>query len=557
MYGELPKTDVVFAACDSKYFLEHGQAFIYSANDVGKDTHVHIVNPTDDALSLAVLLNATTEVNTTFTFNDIELTGSAEETRTYYACLRFLVLPTIIRTAKKVLVLDIDGYIMNEFAVGDVSAAYFPREALPGTTGWEAEGTRVAAGAVYIADQKISEMIAEEIKKQPMRWFADQIALSRVFSRLKEIPELAKIGIFDAEFMDWEFKPNTKIWTGKGPRKHDNPKYLEKKREFTRLRFEIMNTQMVMLRPRLDIPFKKMGLVLANSVREPIRDHWQNFTDKIVYDARENGDEVLVCTSPRWMFNNTIQKWFDDGVATYVPHVEEHNWSGNAETLYYMQTVFPWLFTIDGKGWSGGMTALKTFNSTSNYTDDTFNKLSEYIKSGGSKFNHLQPNRKDLGFYTKYILIPLQLPHDETIKWHSDFSAEQFVENLCKWGQDQSIPLVFKGHPVNLAAMKPLKAIIEKYSNCYYTSEGNFQQMLEEAECVYVQNGGSGQEAMLLDKKVVVFADAEYNAAVIQGDINNLEGTWANLQQDDFEVRKQMYRRWYDWYGKLTYSSVR
>jgi len=154
-------------------------------------------------------------------------------------------------------------------------------------------------------------------------------------------------------------------------------------------------------------------------------------------------------------------------------------------------------------------------------------------------------------------LIPLQLPHDETIKWHSDFSAEQFVENLCKWGQDQSIPLVFKGHPVNLAAMKPLKAIIEKYSNCYYTSEGNFQQMLEEAECVYVQNGGSGQEAMLLDKKVVVFADAEYNAAVIQGDINNLGGTWANLQQDDFEVRKQMYRRWYDWYGKLTYSSVR
>jgi len=557
MYGELPKTEVVFAACDSKYFLEHGQAFVYSANDVGKNTHVHIVNPTDEALSLAVLLNATTKVGTTFSFNDVELNGSAEETRTYYACLRFLVLPTIIRTAKKVLVLDIDGYIMRDFNINDRAVAgYFPREPLAGTTGWEAEGTRVAAGAVYVAELRIAEMIAAEIKKQPLRWFADQIALSRVFSR-PELSDFSKIAIFDSQFMDWEFKSDTKIWTGKGPRKHDNPKYLEQKRKLSRLRFEIMNAQMVMLRPRLDIPFKKMGLVLANSVTEPIRAHWQNFTDKIIYNAKENGDRALVCTSPRWMFNNTIQRWFDDGVVTYVPHVEEHNWRGNAETLYYMQTVFPWLFTIDGKGWSGGMAALETFNPNSNYSEETFDELSSYIKAGGSKFNHLQPNRKDLGFYSKYIMIPLQLPHDETIKWHSKFSTEEFVEKLCRWGQEQSIPLVFKGHPVNLAAMKPLKAIIDKYSNCYYTSEGNFQQMLEEAECVFVQNGGSGQEAMLLDKKVVVFADAEYNAAVIQGDLNNLDNTWRVLQEDNYWERKQMYRRWYDWYGRLTYSSVR
>lgn len=557
MYGELPKTEVVFAACDSEYFLQHGQAFIYSANDVGKNVHVHIVNPTDKALSLAVLLNATTKVDTTFSFNDVELNGSAEETRTYYACVRFLVLPTIIQTAKKVLVLDIDGYIMSDFSIDRTSVAgYFPREPLAGTTGWEAEGTRVAAGAVYVAELRIAEMIADEIKKQPLRWFADQIALSRVFSR-PELKDLAKIAIFDSEFMDWEFKKNTKIWTGKGPRKYDNPKYLEKKREFTRLRFEIMNKVCLMLRPRLDIPFKKMGLVLANSVNEPIRAHWQNFTNKIVADAKDNGDEFLVCTSPRWMFNNTIQDWFEHGVTTYVPHVEKHNWKGNPQTLYYMQTVFPWLFTIDGDGWGGGMASLKTFNPDSNYSEETFDNLSSYIRRGGSKFKHLQPNRKNMGFGNEYILVPLQLPHDETIKWHSNFSTEEFVEKLCQWGQEQSIPVVFKGHPVNLGAMKFLKDIIGKYNNCHYTSEGNFQQMLEEAGCVFVQNGGSGQEAMLLDKKVVVFADAEYNAAVIQGDINNLDQTWFDLQKDNFDDRKKMYRRWYDWYGRLTYSSTR
>jgi hypothetical protein len=80
---------------------------------------------------------------------------------------------------------------------------------------------------------------------------------------------------------------------------------------------------------------------------------------------------------------------------------------------------------------------------------------------------------------------------------------------------------------------------------------------MENAEYVFVQNGGSGQEAMLLDKRVVVFAKAEYNAAVIEGDIDNLDLTWTRVVGDDWVKRKEMYRRWYDWYGRLTYSSVR
>jgi len=35
--------------------------------------------------------------------------------------------------------------------------------------------------------------------------------------------------------MDWEFVEGTTIWTGKGPRKYDNPTYVGKKNEFNRL----------------------------------------------------------------------------------------------------------------------------------------------------------------------------------------------------------------------------------------------------------------------------------------------------------------------------------
>jgi hypothetical protein len=35
--------------------------------------------------------------------------------------------------------------------------------------------------------------------------------------------------------MDWEFVEGTTIWTGKGPRKYDNPTYLAKKSFFERM----------------------------------------------------------------------------------------------------------------------------------------------------------------------------------------------------------------------------------------------------------------------------------------------------------------------------------
>ena len=36
----------------------------------------------------------------------------------------------------------------------------------------------------------------------------------------------------DSKFMDWEFVEGSTIWTGKGPRKYDNPTYVAKKAEF-------------------------------------------------------------------------------------------------------------------------------------------------------------------------------------------------------------------------------------------------------------------------------------------------------------------------------------
>ncbi len=553
MYGELPTSPVVFAACDSNYFIEHGPAFVYSADDAGHDVHIHVVNPTPEVFSLAGVLNATTTVRFTTTFNDMDMfqppfSGNDDRMRTYYACLRFLVAPHILQHSKQMLILDIDGMIMNDFEYPKKSVGYFPREPLPGTQGWEQEGTRVAAGAVFydISALEIAKDVAKTMASMELKWFADQIALSRVLGNLSE----DIVHHFDSQFMDWEFKEGTTIWTGKGPRKYDNPVYVKQKESYNSRLVNLSVFETVVLKPRMDLPFKKFGLEIASDHIPDIRKHWVNVVDKFVQGVS------LVIEMPRWMFNNTIQKYFDGDCTMYVPHMEKHNFKGNDLTQYYMQTVFPWLFTVDPLGWAGGAEYVETFKPDEIETCGTsFNKLAEYVKAGNSKFQ--QPPKSNLDMPKPFIFVPLQLPHDETIQWHSDVTVPEFVEKLCEWADSsEDNPLVlFKGHPVNLGAMEPLFEIVKQYKNVAWVNELSIHDAIPKAEATYVINSGTGQEAMLHDASVVAFGRCDYQGAVIQGKINDLDFTYDAVKHDDKEKRKELYRKWYKWYLELTVDS--
>ena len=240
VYGEYPNSPVVYAACDSKYFMDHAASFIYSANDVGKDVHVHICNPTEEVWTKSMILNADTDIKISYTANDIDMTISGdhqgrvlpEAERTYYACLRFLYLQDIVVRAGKVLALDIDCLIMKEFDFPKTAIGYFARSPLPDTTGWEQQGTKIAAGIFYIEDraQAVAAQIKNRIVQGPFAWFLDQVALSEI---LDFVPE-NDTTLFDNNFMDWEFGDSSIIWTGKGKRKYNNLKYVEAKKNFDR-----------------------------------------------------------------------------------------------------------------------------------------------------------------------------------------------------------------------------------------------------------------------------------------------------------------------------------
>ena len=550
-YGEVPTTPVVMAACDSEYFMRFAPAFVSSIDRNTKfDAHIHVVNPTDEVFALACVLNSRVSNQITFTFNDLDLASLGKdfkssgatnrpEVRAYYASLRFLVAPFLLQHAGQLLILDIDCMVMNEFEMPTKPVGYFPREPIKGTVGWEAEGTKCAAGCVYFHKDasNICNAVGDTLGGLELRWFNDQIALNHV---INQVPEQF-VHKFDGNFMDWEFKEGTTIWTGKGPRKYDNKTYVDMQKVY---HDDIMNIKegKVILAPRLDIPFKKFNIVRENMVDEPIREHWKNFID----DKVEQG--YFKVSSPRWMFNSKIEKYFPDLQEMLVPHVEQHNWNGGDRAHFYMQTVFPWLFTVDPVGWAGGAAYIESFDPDAEYSGEAFEMMQKSLGSG--KFGHLQSDNTPWDKIAKdYIIIPLQLPHDETIKYHSDFSVEHFVRQLCHMANLWDGPqLVFKGHPVNLKAMEPLKEIISEFYNVVYIADANFNELVKNSQAMFVLNGGSGQEAMLHEKAVVCFGRCDYAPAVINGDITNPEQAWKDVQNDNWFKRLALYKKWYHWY---------
>jgi len=542
-YGEVPQGQVFFAACDANYFKKFAPAFVSSiSSNSSTNIHIHVINPDDEVLALACYLNSRVSQHVTYTFEDVDLSQySSEQKRALYASLRFLVAPFLLSYADQLLILDIDCMVMQNFEFPAMPVGYFPREPLPGTVGWEAEGTKCAAGCVFLdkSAMNVATAISETLSGLETKWFNDQIALNHVMTQVPE--EFVKK--FDSDFMDWEFKEGTAIWTGKGPRKYDNETYVAKQHEY---HDSIMSAteDKVILAPRLDIPFKQFDVVRAQSVQEPIRKHWENF-------IRQKVDQgYYKVSSPRWMFNSKIEKYFPNAKELLVPHVEQHNWNGGANAYFYMQTVFPWLFTVDPLGWAGGASYIDSFDLDAEYSGDAYYEMKE--KLGDGKFGHLQSDKTPWHFIEKdnYIVVPLQLPHDETIKYHSDFSVEHFVTQLCHMANTWDGPqIVFKGHPVNFASMAPLKDIIEGgFNNVLYVADANFNDLVSNAQAMFVLNGGSGQEAMLHGIPVACFGRCDYAPAVIQGDIDDPDQAWEDIKNDNWFKRLDLYKRWYNWY---------
>jgi len=311
--------------------------------------------------------------------------------------------------------------------------------------------------------------------------------------------------------------------------------------------------KVLILAPRLDCMFKEGPVPdVEGPPNDPIRVHWAKLVQCLKKDHEEKGDTVEILKKPLWQFTPEDVCTRTPDLA-YIPHKEAHSFPipeiENIDVLYYHQTVFPWRFYIDKQGWAGGASVKgkDIVEMGMNNAHDRFDQLRKYSLSGGTKF--AQPPHKKLfpaiiPNLRDYVLFPCQIPHDETIKYHSRVTVEEALKQTIHHCRKSNKFLIVKGHPVNPGSMEPLKKICSQ-QGITYIDDMSIHQLFERAKHVVCVNSGTGMEALLRRKNVITFGDCEYNVVT-----RNIE---TGLKSGPYN--QHMVARFFDGWCKWTYNT--
>ena len=283
-----------------------------------------------------------------------------------------------------------------------------------------------------------------------------------------------------------------------------------------------------------------------------IRVHWANFVTRIKTEHTYKGDDVDVLELPLWQFTpELVESYEPKPDLVYVPHKEKRNFDiRGIDTLYYMQTVFPWRFYVDSLGFAGGSSMYPFDITDGNSMGSAFDELRAYALAGGTKFD--QPPIGQVQINSEYVLFPCQLPHDETIKYHSAISSEQALEETCRVTENLGIPLVVKAHPINPASMESQRNITTKYKHAQWVENVSIHDLIPRARTVVVVNSGTGMESLLRVRPVVTFGRCEYDCVTMKADLSgNLEEHLSTPTVNLIGVKK-FFDKWF----KLTYDTT-
>jgi hypothetical protein len=282
-------------------------------------------------------------------------------------------------------------------------------------------------------------------------------------------------------------------------------------------------TKVLLCHGRLDIPFKDFGGHVPSTVDysnlPAIRTHWAEFY-QCIRDGLSTEIELDEAVVPMWELNDEFyQTHAQDYDIVFVPHRQriqfEHLGPDITDRMvFFMQTVFPERFTLDRQGWGANMSFLPL--PETDVTSEKlafFDKLSERTKSNVSKFD--QPNLGRAHPKEHYdVLFVCQLPHDETIKYHSHVSVADALAGVLTQAKLKGWTVLVKGHPINPDSMLPLKKITKQYSNAKWTEDISIHEAIKICDIVSMVNSGVGFEAMLHSKPIFTYGRSEYQSVV-------------------------------------------
>ena len=298
--------------------------------------------------------------------------------------------------------------------------------------------------------------------------------------------------------------------------------------------------------PRLDVTFKQGPVTAQRGPIPSIRVHWQNMGNMLLNYHRIKGDDVKFVEKPLWQFTPDDAERSDADIV-YIPHKSIETFPVRDKIVrYYMQSVFPWQFYVDEKGFAGGASCYPfLFDKNRIVPPGSFyGQMQARALAGGSKFD--QPARKNISLPDDFVFFPCQIPHDETIRFHSEVTVEEALEATCKATEQLNIPLYVKGHPVNPMSMIDLMSIATKYRHTRWVDDVSIHEIIPRARAVVVVNSGTGFETLLHKVPVVTFGRCEYDCVSNRATTDSIVDILRDPKFDEKEVRA-FFESWYEW----------
>lgn len=240
--------------------------------------------------------------------------------------------------------------------------------------------------------------------------------------------------------------------------------------------------------------------------------------------------------------------WLPDFDKCIYVHQTKHD--KHEGDLFWMQMHMRELFTIDTNGWGADHSGNNLFNPKEVDQDEAtrfcHEKSAYLISNGSSKCD--QPRDTD-STPESYILIPIQIPRDATIKHHSPITVRYFIESIQAWAIETKTQVCFKMHPHNQGDRDLHQIVEEAQASSPYVRkvEGNIHELIRRSSGVLVINSGTGFESLLHGKPVATIGDCDYRAATFNADIRKLDAV-SRFFREYGEFERQLAYRFVYWY---------
>lgn len=271
--------------------------------------------------------------------------------------------------------------------------------------------------------------------------------------------------------------------------------------------------------PRLDLPFKfpkskppSKTIKDYTRVKLPeIRTYWNRFLLNLEASHQENNDDVHILELPLSNFKpHMVDEIKPDLV--YVPHKQQTQFPVQCKVLYYMQMAIPYLFQMDPLGW-GPNASVHPIQPVQYGHHPNFSTLQKrHLENGFTKFNVCKKLYSgDPGF----VLFTCQLPRDEAVVFHGN--GLQVIDALrmtVEYCQTNNKSLVIRGHPISKQKMKPFIHAYPPEKGYTWSFEENINSLIAKCSMLVTLGSGTGIDAILHGKPVVIFGRADYESVV-------------------------------------------